>query len=535
MDLIHSIINIPDKLIYSIDSNTIEYKYIDRTIKINYTINNNGFVTLSISKDHDKSDKLLEEHILRTINNVFKQNVFNMDSFYDIAQFIVTIVVNPYVYCTICGKKYNYVDEKIGSCEESGICFDNFCENVTDNIITDYIKRDKLVLLLLVKTAIECIKSERVEKVFNPRPSFCKSITEIQKLKKYITDNELYTKIKELKLDSIIDDTIVHEKLGRKMYGLVKYIIITNKTHIIAEKIENVKQQDIFKINELDIDNKTCNLQDFLNFSIVSYNESEVFNNTDNGGKPFYVYHGSNIACWYSIMRNGLKNYSETDMMVNGAALGNGIYFATDPRTAFGYSYRHVGGKEGDKEDIIILGVAQLINEEKYSKGNGVYVVPNEKDVILRYLIVLTQLNLNKVKDFFSKRATEIGSGKKYKYDILTKRLMSEHKHVMKFIDKQNKNNSNNNYTLDLKNSNPHNWLVKLNNYIFEFNFDRESYPLIPFEIRLIDNKFKNQNVYLDKISTSDGTIRIKELQINNWNVTTTVTHILKKLNDIII
>ncbi|AYV75611.1 MAG: polyADP-ribose polymerase [Terrestrivirus sp.] len=529
MDFIHSIINIPDKLIYTVDSDTIEYKYIDKTTKINYTIDGDGFVTLSASKSNN-SDKLLEEHILRIINNVFKQNTFSIDNFYDVVQFIVTIAVNPYVYCTICGKKYNYVDEKIGSCEESGICFDNFCENVTDNIISDYIKRDKLVLLLLVKTAIECIKSDRVDKVFNPRPSFCKSITEIQKLKKDIIDNDLYSKIKELKLDSI-EDSFVHKKLGKKMYGLVKYIIITNKTHIIAEKIENVKAHELFKTNELDIDNKTCNLQDFLNFSIVSYNESEVFNNIDNGGKPFYVYHGSNIACWYSIMRNGLKNYSGTDMMVNGAVLGKGIYFATDPRTAFGYSHRHVGSED----DIIILGVAQLINEEKYNAGGGVYVVPNEKDVILRYLIVLTQQNLSKVKDFFSKRATEIGSGKKYKYDILTKRLMSEHKHAMKFIDKQNKNNSNNKYTLDLKNSNPHNWLVKLNNYIFEINFDRESYPLIPFEMRLTGDRLKNKNMHLDNILTSDGTIRIKELHINNWNVTTTVTHILKKLNDIII
>ena len=42
-----------------------------------------------------------------------------------------------------------------------------------------------------------------------------------------------------------------------------------------------------------------------------------------------YVFHGSAIENWYSIIRNGIRNLSNTHMMTAGAAYGPGVYSAT--------------------------------------------------------------------------------------------------------------------------------------------------------------------------------------------------------------
>ena len=50
------------------------------------------------------------------------------------------------------------------------------------------------------------------------------------------------------------------------------------------------------------------------------------------------MFHGSGINNWYSIVRNGLRNLSNTGMMTAGAAHGAGIYSARDYGTASGYA-----------------------------------------------------------------------------------------------------------------------------------------------------------------------------------------------------
>ena len=51
-----------------------------------------------------------------------------------------------------------------------------------------------------------------------------------------------------------------------------------------------------------------------------------------------FAWHGSSWGNWHSIVRNGLKNFSNTKYMTAGAAYGKGIYFADDLATSMGYS-----------------------------------------------------------------------------------------------------------------------------------------------------------------------------------------------------
>lgn len=50
------------------------------------------------------------------------------------------------------------------------------------------------------------------------------------------------------------------------------------------------------------------------------------------------AYHGSSVENWHSICQNGLLNYSGTAFMKHGAAFGNGVYLAADPKVARGFA-----------------------------------------------------------------------------------------------------------------------------------------------------------------------------------------------------
>ncbi|CAK9003186.1 Protein mono-ADP-ribosyltransferase PARP6 (ADP-ribosyltransferase diphtheria toxin-like 17) (ARTD17) (Poly [ADP-ribose] polymerase 6) (PARP-6) [Durusdinium trenchii] len=73
----------------------------------------------------------------------------------------------------------------------------------------------------------------------------------------------------------------------------------------------------------------------------VSSNRSYLENQFQELKKKFgtsFAYHGSSAENWHSILRNGLKNASNTKLMTSGAAHGPGIYLATDSNTSIAYT-----------------------------------------------------------------------------------------------------------------------------------------------------------------------------------------------------
>jgi hypothetical protein len=95
--------------------------------------------------------------------------------------------------------------------------------------------------------------------------------------------------------------------------------------------------------------------------------------------KTCYLYHGSSSECWYSILRNGLKNASGSSLQVNGAVHGAGIYMSDTVNVSLGYCR----GQE------IVLAVCEVLGERsKYKKTTGIYTCQDESAVLLRYLLV---------------------------------------------------------------------------------------------------------------------------------------------------
>lgn len=109
-----------------------------------------------------------------------------------------------------------------------------------------------------------------------------------------------------------------------------------------------------------------------------------------------FCFHGSSMENWYSILRNGLRNLSNSGLMTAGAAYGAGIYASENYGTSYGYTAKYAQGQKTWKNCIdniknsFVIGIVEIINKQQYQKsGKNIMVVPEEDDIIIRYLLVL--------------------------------------------------------------------------------------------------------------------------------------------------
>jgi poly [ADP-ribose] polymerase 6/8 len=113
--------------------------------------------------------------------------------------------------------------------------------------------------------------------------------------------------------------------VGRgKAVELLRWIILSNRSHLISLP------------PDLRLPEFPCQ-QQFMAL-LASPEAEEVFNGIKAKHGSCFLWHGSNGQRWHSIFRNGLKNATGTNLQVNGAVLGPGIYFAKDSVTSWGYS-----------------------------------------------------------------------------------------------------------------------------------------------------------------------------------------------------
>eukprot|EP00250_Pteridium_aquilinum_P028241 c36832_g1_i1 orf=343-3543(-) len=122
----------------------------------------------------------------------------------------------------------------------------------------------------------------------------------------------------------------------------------------------------------------------------------------------FFAFHGSAADNWYSILRNGIRCLSNTSYMSAGASYGTGIYLSNQVAISLPFcTQKGPGWGHGVlKDSISVLAICEVINgsirgEESVSNpafssmsqaySRGIMVVPpeHEKDVAIRYIIVM--------------------------------------------------------------------------------------------------------------------------------------------------
>lgn len=104
----------------------------------------------------------------------------------------------------------------------------------------------------------------------------------------------------------------------------------------------------------------------------------------------WFLFHGSPKGNWYSILRNGIKNMSGTALMSNGAALGPGVYMTSHLSTAYGYGGNNIsfrlGHSPNEQNEHCVAVVELLVNPDQYAKSPGIYVVPDDKMLFVKYM-----------------------------------------------------------------------------------------------------------------------------------------------------
>jgi hypothetical protein len=106
----------------------------------------------------------------------------------------------------------------------------------------------------------------------------------------------------------------------------------------------------------------------------------------------WYLFHGSPLGNWHSILRNGLRNMSNTAYMSTGAAYGSGVYLSDNLQVSYSYG--------GHGKSCCVSVVEVLADPEQYKKADGYFVIPDDKLLVVRYLY-----RINHRPDFTGKEA----------------------------------------------------------------------------------------------------------------------------------
>lgn len=168
------------------------------------------------------------------------------------------------------------------------------------------------------------------------------------------------------------------------LFPLLRWIITSNRAHLARLKTHE-------KITAAG-----SNLQ-FMFLSSPPEKERK-FQQLKKKHGAFYAFHGSYFANWHAILRTGLRNLSNTELMSAGAVYGAGIYLAKDSGTSSGYAGAAAGWPNsmfnptmGSADNYSCVALCEVINAGY--KANPYYVVPVEDHVVTRYFFIYNSAN----------------------------------------------------------------------------------------------------------------------------------------------
>lgn len=97
--------------------------------------------------------------------------------------------------------------------------------------------------------------------------------------------------------------------------------------------------------------------------------------------RVWYLYHGSPAGNWHSIVRNGIKSMSNTNLQSNGAVHGAGVYASTDIRIGISYGTSHKSAY------VAVIEVYEDPEQYRAKHQNAYIVLPPNTHITPRYLL----------------------------------------------------------------------------------------------------------------------------------------------------
>lgn len=198
------------------------------------------------------------------------------------------------------------------------VCSSKICNEigVSSNIIGE-IKRDPLANDLLISLASATFDT----KFFNP----CPPDVNLEDLQHFF--NSLPS-MDDLVMNCKNDNELRKYLPKPQSFDILKFLLLANKAHIIT-------------LNKIEIQIKECNnstIQFLLTIATPEFEKAFQIKKKKFGN--LYLWHGSNVVRWYSILYNELKDLGRTVDRVNaGPIYGDGIYQSNLSSYSIPYSY----------------------------------------------------------------------------------------------------------------------------------------------------------------------------------------------------
>jgi len=460
-------------------------------IKYTYMVDNNELIlnvlTESIFSNHIK--RLLENKKLMSIK--FNENI--------ITEFLFGLgeLIDKYFnYCTICGTELKIKGIQSISCCANIDCIEKSYQTVIDDKVTNSFKRDSQVFLFLLDILITGTLHLKGELAYKPIPCITgiKNLSDLKKLlekEKNLLQEDTIIKI----LNECENDIDLINKTNPQIYAILK--------NAVSNNYFSMSSRDNDLTSSLKKNNSNTNAIKFIHINYSADIENKFT-------QKYFLFHGSGICSWYPIIKNGLKVMSGTEFMANGAAHGNGIYFSDSFQMSHSYSYRGKG--EGMiRNSNNVVGVFEVLEDpSKYKKVEGIYVINNDKIVLLRTIVLVKSGSTipKDISNYFLKELPLQKQTNKLNVGILkNKRLDGEHKKLLtlNFITK-----------IDIQDQ--WKWIIDFepikNNYpSIEFVFS--NYPINPPIIKLLSKQIK-----ITGLVDSNGIITIETTNPANWKLT---------------
>jgi len=490
---------------------------------------------------HDKNQIIFTSNnddyeTIHLINLINKKKYESYDQIVDFLVDINQIIPNLKKYCISCQTSLEVPSNEYSNCGNDMCIYKMEEMPIGDYVLETYKKNPDKVNFLLM-TSFQAIKSPRRQDIFEPFPNHFLIEKKLSKPERGVIttisgnknahDNKNWTLLDKTignhthtDISKIINlstnENELKKKLGNDLYILIRFLILSNKCNI----------------NQVDL----INCSNLKSLQVVHEFDKEEEFRKKSGGITVFLYHGSRIENWYSIMRNGIKVCSNTKMMTAGAAHGVGIYTSDNFNTSLTYcGYNH--------STEMIMGVFEVIgNKSDYKPGNSIFVIPNEDKLILRYILC-----------FPYSLSNTIGSRLNEKFNIkiqqetiaLTNRIKDKGlKRLLKDLSDIQKSTE---FNIMVDQNNLQKWNVTL------FDFDKDSdlvkdlmkydipfveieilfddnYPYHPPFVRIVRPRFVYQTGHI----TSKGALCMQLLTPQKWSPAYSVESLLVQIKSTI-
>ena len=348
------------------------------------------------------------------INKSWENEIKNWNIIIQIVHYFEQSILETNEKCIICNN-----DLKVKSLKPY-ICDETLCTTIMDMYgfsfsLLEELKKNKEISSILITLLFYAVKSNRIELCFpenvssqDGRLKFCTINSEgIQEKNVYLLKSvvQLIPTIEYMIVLSENKDTILQNELNKihpLIYPLLKWTFISFRGHLRKLSFED----KLIKHKE--------GIQEFvLQSGPVDINKQ--FEKLRNKYGSFWAWHGSSIANWHSILRNGLQVLSNTKYMTTGAVYGEGIYHSLDFSLSINYSIGAYTGSSLDSSmrpflweesihnNVLFIALCEIINvyndiyptkeDIKYVEGVNYYIVKKPELVATRILMVVPNIS----------------------------------------------------------------------------------------------------------------------------------------------